>query len=254
MLEHLFYYVYVIHQNAFIALYHFVLTNMMFILLFFCIFYVFNKQNEFVERQTIRPLRRTMQHAPHGAEQGSFGGLPEDIIMATLSRERMKLIGIYIAIAISILACFFFATRVVLYMVTIMWCVGALSVRLMKGDRIEMAKSIQNYSLGYCLILMVIKVMLSLAIGTPMSEWSRALGVSLPSSAAGTISGYLPMMFLIMTFGFPLAYFRVVGQRFSIAHDNEDIAKRRQEVMRTGNQNMLNQYQEEMYRQQNRWM
>ena len=134
-----------------------------------------------------------------------------------------------------------------------MWVIGAISVKLLKGDREEMANKIQNYSLGYCLILIVIKIMISLVIGTPVSEWSRSLGVALPASAAGTLTGYLPMMFLIMTFGFPLAYFRVVAQRYSIAHNNEDVVKRRGEIMRTDNQNMLNQYQDEMYRNQNRW-
>ena len=94
--------------------------------------------------------------------------------------------------------------------------------------------------------------MIGFVIGTPVSEWSRSLGVALPAAASGTLSGYLPMMFLILTFGFPLAYFRVVAQRWSIAHDNEDVVKRREEIMRTGNQNMLTNYQEEMYRNQNR--
>lgn len=249
----IFYLIYVIHENAFITLYRFVLMNIAFVLLFMCILYVFNKQNEIVERETIRPLRRSTGQYPTGPEQEQFGGLSEDIVMATLSKERMKLIGIYIAILVSVLVCFFFATKVVLYMITFMWVIGAISVKLLKGDREEMANKIQNYSLGYCLILIVIKIMISLVIGTPVSEWSRSLGVALPASAAGTLTGYLPMMFLIMTFGFPLAYFRVVAQRYSIAHNNEDVVKRRGEIMRTDNQNMLNQYQDEMYRNQNRW-
>ena len=252
MVTDIFYLIYVIHQNAFIALYHFVITNVAFVILFLSMLYIFNKQNERVERENLRPLRRTMSRAPYGPKPEQFGGLDEDVVMNTLTNERLKLMGTYAAIIISVLICFFFATKVVLYMVTFMWVVGALSVRLLKGDREEMAKTIQNYSLGYCLILVVIKIMISLVIGTPISEWSRSLGVALPASAAGTLSGYLPMMFLILTFGFPLAYFRVVAQRWSIAHDNEDVVKRREEIMRTGNQNMLNNYQEEIFRNQNR--
>lgn len=247
------YLLYVIHQNAFITLYHFVITNLMFVVLLMCIFYVFDKQNENIERETIRPLRRGGNSAPYSPTPAQFGGLANDIVMATLSKERAKLLGMYAAILIAVIACFLFATKVVIYMVTLMWIVGALSVKLLKGDREEMASKIQNYSLGYCLILIVIKIMISMVIGTPVSEWSRALGVSLPTNAAGTLAGYLPMMFLIMTFGFPLAYFRVVAQKYSIAHNNEDISKRREEIMRTGNQNSLNQYQEEMYKNQNRF-
>lgn len=187
-------------------------------------------------------------------EQGQFGGLSDDIVMTTLSKERSKLIGLYIAVLATIIICFLFATKVVLYMITLMWIVGALSVKLMKGDREEMADKIRNYSLGYCLILIFIKIMISLAIGTPISEWSRSLGVALPASAAGTLQGYLPMMFLIMTFGFPLAYFRVVAQRYSMAHENEDVVKRREEIMRTGNQNKLNQFQEDAYKNNNHWL
>ena len=62
------------------------------------------------------------------------------------------------------------------------------------------------------------------------------------------------MMFLIMTFGFPLAYFRVVAQRYSMAHENEDVVKRREEIMRTGNQNKLNQFQEDAYKNNNHWL
>ena len=253
MLSDIFYLIYVIHQNAFIALYHFVITNVAFVALFMCMMYVFNKQNEIVENETLRPMRRTMTHSPYGPKPAQFGGLSDDIVMNTLSTERIKLMGTYLAIILSVLACFFFATKVVLYMITIMWIVGALSVKLLKGDREEMAGKIQNYSLGYCLILIMIKIMISLVIGTPISEWSRSLGVALPASASGTLSGYLPMMFLIMTFGFPLAYFRVVGQKWSLAHNNEDVLKRRGEIMRTGNQNMLNNYQEEVFRNQNRF-
>ena len=140
-----------------------------------------------------------MSRSPYGPKPAQFGGLSDDIVMNTLSTERIKLMGTYLAIIISVLACFFFATKVVLYMITIMWIVGALSVRMLRGDREEMANTIQNYSLGYCLILIMIKIMISLVIGTPMSEWSRSLGVALPASASGTLSGYLPMMFLIMT-------------------------------------------------------
>ena len=253
MIQDLIYLIYVIHQNAFISLYHFVLTNIAFVILFMAIMYVFNQQNAILERQTLRPMRRTMEHYPYGPQPEQFGGLVDDIVMATLSHERLKLIGIYLAIIISVLICFFFATRVVLYMITFMWVVGAISVKFLKGDREEMAAKIQNYSLGYCLLLITIKIMIGFVIGTPMSEWSRALGVSLPAAASGTLSGYLPMMFLIISFGFPLAYFRVVAQRWSIAHDNEDVVKRREEIMRTGNQNTLTNTQEEMFRNQNRF-
>lgn len=252
MIKDIFYLIYVIHQNAFISLYHFVITNVAFVILFMAILYVFNRQNVILERQTLRPMRRTMEHYPYGPQPAQFGGLADDIVMATLSHERLKLIGIYAAIIISVLVCFFFATKVVLYMITFMWVVGALSVKFMKGDREEMANKIQNYSLGYCLILITIKIMIGFVIGTPLSEWSRTLGVALPAAASGTLSGYLPMMFLILTFGFPLAYFRVVAQRWSIAHDNEDVVKRREEIMRTGNQNMLTNSQEEIFRNQNR--
>ena len=252
-ISNVFYLIYVIHQNAFITLYRFVITNISIVLLIMSMLYVFNKRNEIVESETIRPLRRTTGISPTGPEQGQFGGLSEDIIMATLSKERIKLIGLYFSILITALICFFFATKVVLYMTTLMWVVGALSVKLLRGDREEMANKIENYSLGYCLILIMIKIMISLVVGTPISEWSRSLGVALPASAAGTLTGYLPMMFLIMTFGLPLAYFRVVAQRYSIAHNNEDVVKRRGEIMRTGNQNGLNQYQEDMYQNQNRW-
>ncbi len=239
-IENLLYFVYVIHYNAFIVLYHFVLTNIMILIMGFCMFYVFGKKNTLLEQSAIRPYRKSMGTDYYG------NNILDDVVMATLSQERLKIIGVYVAILASTLVCFLFATRVVLYMMTLMWIVGALSVRLMKGDREEMANKIQNYSLGYCLILIMIKIMISLAIGTSMSDWSRSLGVALPASAAGTIQGYLPMMFLIMTFGFPLAYFRVVAQRYSIAHDNEDVVKRREEIMRTGNQNKLvNQYPQE---------
>ena len=251
-LTDIFYLIYVIHQNAFISLLHFVITNIAFVVLLFAMMYVFNAKNAILERETLRPMRRTMEHYPYGPAPEQFGGLADDIVMATLSQERVKLMALYLGIIISTLACFFFATKVVLYMITLMWIVGALSVKMLKGDREEMANKIQNYSLGYCLILILIKVMIGFVIGTPVSEWSRSLGVALPAAASGTLSGYLPMMFLILTFGFPLAYFRVVAQRWSIAHDNEDVVKRREEIMRTGNQNMLTNYQGEMYRNQNR--
>lgn len=243
---------YVIHQNAFISLYHFVVTNVAFVIMFFSILYVFNAQNAIVERETLRPLRRTMEKAPYGPAPAAFGGLEEDIVQGTLSRERLHLITLYGGIILSILACFFFATKVVLYMLTMMWVTGALTVKLMQGDREEMANSIQNYSLGYCGILLLVKLMINFVISTPASDWSRALGVALPPTATATLSGYLPTMFLILTIGFPLMYFRVVAQRWSIAHKNEDVGKRREELMRTGNQNMLTDYQEQQFRNQNR--
>ena len=168
MIQDLIYLIYVIHQNAFISLYHFVLTNIAFVILFMAIMYVFNQQNAILERQTLRPMRRTMEHYPYGPQPEQFGGLVDDIVMATLSHERLKLIGIYLAIIISVLICFFFATRVVLYMITFMWVVGAISVKFLKGDREEMAAKIQNYSLGYCLLLITIKIMIGFVIGTPM--------------------------------------------------------------------------------------
>lgn len=250
----LLYFIYVIHQNAFVSLYYFVITNMAFVLLLFCMLYVFNVKNTIAERETIRPIRRHMGQAPYRPSQQKWGGLDEDIVLMTLSKERSKLIGFYIAILISAFICFFFATKVVLYMLTAMWVVGALSVKLLEGDQKEMADKIENYALGYCLILIVIKIMISLVVGTPMSEWSRSLGVALPAAASGTISGYLPMMFMILTLGYPLAYFRVVAQRYSIAKDNKNVGQRRGEIMRTANQDMLHQHQEDMYRNQyNRW-
>lgn len=252
LLEDIFYLVYVIHQNAFISLYRFIITNIAFVITFMAMMYVFNNQNLILEKETLRPMRRSMEHYPYAPRPAQFGGLADDIVMATLSTERLKLIALYVAIVLSMLACFFFATKVVLYMLALMWVTGALSVRLMKGDREEMGNKIQNYSLGYCLILLLIKIMIGFVVGTPAAEWSRSLGVALPAAASGTLSGYLPMMFLVLTFGFPLAYFRVVAQRWSIAHDNEDVVKRREELMRTGNQNMLTNYQEEMFRNQNR--
>lgn len=252
MIQDMLYLLYVVHQNAFISLYHFVITNLAFVIMFMALMYVFNTQNAILERENLRPMRRTMEHAPYGPSPANVGGLADDIVMATLSHERLKLIGLYAGIIVAILVCFFCATRVVLYMLTLMWVIGALSVKLLKGDREDMASKIQNYSLGYCLILLVVKLMISFVVGTPMSEWSRSLGVALPAAASGTLSGYLPMMFLILTFGFPLAYFRIVAQRWSIAHGNEDVNKRREEIMRTGNQNMLTNYQDEQYRNQNR--
>lgn len=247
-----FYMLYVIHQNAFVTLSHFVITNLAFVIMFVAIMYVFNSQNEFVEKRTLRPMRRTMEQYPYGPRPAEVGGLADDIVQNTLTKERIHLIGLYAAIIVTILLCFFMATRVVLYMLTMMWVVGALSVKLMRGDREEMAETIQKYSLGYCLILMLIKVMINFIVSTPASEWSRALGVALPQSTAATISGYLPTMFLILTIGFPIMYFRVVAQRWSIAHNNEDVGKRREEIMRTSNQNMLTDTQEQAFRNQNR--
>ncbi len=252
-LSDLFYFIYVVHRNAFVAFGHFIVTNLAFAILFFCILYVFNRQNVIVERETIRPIRRTLSSSPHRTEQSQWGGEPDDIVLSSINKMRFRLIVTYAAIILSILICFFFATRVVLYMLTAMWVVGALSVLLLKGDRKEMADNIQNWSLGYCLVLIVIKIMISLVIGTPVGEWSRSLGVALPASAAGTLSGYLPMMFLIMTLGIPLAYFRVVAQKYSIAKDNEDVTKRRAEIMRTGNQNRLHEWSEEMYKSREYW-
>ena len=252
-LREIFYMLYVIHQNAFVTLSHFVITNLAFVIMFAAILYVFNWQNEFVERRTLRPMRRTMEQYPYGPRPAQVGGLADDIVQNTLTKERLHLIGLYAAIIVSILICFFMATKVVLYMLTIMWVIGALSVKLMEGDREEMAGVIQNYSLGYCAILIMVKIMINFVVSTSASEWSRALGVALPQATAATISGYLPTMFLILTIGFPLMYFRVVAQRWSIAHKNEDVNKRREEVMRTSNQNMLTDTQEQMFRNQNRF-
>lgn len=250
-LESLIYYIYIIHQNAAVAVYHFLLTNLAFCLLLFCMFYVFNKQNILVERETIRPIRRSMSSSPYHPQQKQWGGLSEDIVLATLSKERIKLIALYGVIFGTILICFFFATTVVLYMITAMWIVGALSVRLMEGDRKEMSESIQNYSLGYTIMLILLKILIGIVVNTPASEWSRSLGVTLPASAVGTLSGYLPMMFLIMTFGIPLAYFRVVAQKWTIAKNNKDVSRRRSEIMRTGNQDMLQSYDDMMYKNNN---
>lgn len=249
-LKEIFYFIYVIHQNAFITLGYFVMTNVAFVILMLCMLYVFNFQNTFVEKETLRPLRRQMTKDPYRMEQGRWGGLDEDIILSTLSKERLTLIRNYAIILALILICFFFATRVVLYMITMMWIVGVISVYMLKGDRKEMADNIEKYSMGYCAILIVLKIMIQLVIGTPMSEWSRSLGVALPASAMGTLSGYLPMMFLIITIGTPLMYLKTVGQRYSIAKDNEDVVKRRGEIMRTSNQDMLNNYQEDFYKTQ----
>lgn len=249
----LMYLIYVIHQNAFVTLSHFVITNLAFVIMFAAIMYVFNAQNFFVEKRTLRPLRRSMEKYPYGPRPAEVGGLADDIVQNTLTKERLHLIGLYAAIIGTILLCFFMATKVVLYMLTMMWVTGALSVKLMEGDREEMADTIQKYSLGYCLILMLVKVMINFVVSTPASEWSRALGVALPQTTAATLSGYLPTMFLILTVGFPLMYFRVVAQRWSMAHNNEDVSKRREEVMRTSNQNMLTDTQNEMFRNQNRF-
>ena len=246
------YTLYVIHQNAFISLYHFVLTNLAFVVMFAAILYVFNAQNFIVEKRTLRPVRRSMEKFPYGPKPAQVGGLADDIVQNTLSKERINLIGLYAAIIVTILLCFFMATKVVLYMLTLMWVVGAISVKIMEGDREEMANTIQKYSLGYCLLLLLVKLMINFVVSTPASDWSRALGVALPQTTAATLSGYLPTMFLILTVGFPLMYFRVVGQRWSIAHKNEDVSKRREEVMRTSNQNMLTDTQEQMFRNQNR--
>lgn len=244
---------YVIHQNAFVTLSHFVVTNLAFMIMFVAILYVFNSQNAYVEKRTLRPMRRTMEQYPYGPKPAQMGGLADDIVQNTLSKERMNLIILYAAILVTALLCFFMATKVVLYMLTMMWVTGALSVKLMKGDQEEMAETIQKYSLGYCLILMLVKVMITFVVSTPTSDWSRALGVALPATTASTLSGYLPTMFLILTIGVPLMYFRVVAQRWSIAHNNEDVSKRREEIMRTSNQNMLTDTQEQMFRNQNRF-
>lgn len=248
------YLLYVIHQNAITTLSHFVITNVTFIILLAAILYVFNVQNKFVERTTLRPLRRTMSHYPYGPKPAQVGGLAEDIVQNELSGERLRLLKLYAAIIATILLCFFMATKIVLYMLTIMWVVGVVSIHEMKGDQEEMANTIQKYSLGYCLILMLLKLMINFVVATPASDWSRALGVALPQTAAATISGYLPTMFMILTVGIPIMYFRVVAQRWSIAHKNEDANKRRDEIMRTSNQNMLSdaEQQDLAFRNQNR--
>ncbi len=245
------YFIYAIHQNALVSLGYFLMTNLAFAIMIFCMVYVFDKQNVIVERETVRPIRRVFANSPSHPQPSQWGGLDDDIVLSSVNKARAKLILTYFFILASALICFFFATRVVLYMLTAMWVVGALSVLILKGDRKEMSDAIQNWSLGYCLILIMIKVMISLVIGTPVSEWSRSLGVALPASAQGTLTGYLPMMFLILTIGTPLAYFRVVGQKYVMAKDNEDVTKRRAELMRTGNQNKLHQWSEDMYKHQN---
>ena len=245
------YFIYVIHQNALVSFGHFLMTNLAFAILLFCVVYVFDRQNIFVERTTVRPMRRIFATGQGHPERSQWGGDDDDIVLSTVNKARANLILTYLAILVTILICFFFATRVVLYMITLMWVVGAASVFLLKGDRKEMADMIQNWSLGYCLILIALKVMIALVIGTPVSEWNRSLGVSLPATAAGTLTGYLPMMFLIMTIGTPVAYFRSVGQKYIMAKDNDDVSKRRSELMRTGNQNDLHQWSEEMYKHQN---
>ena len=100
-------------------------------------------------------------------------------------------------------------------------------------------------------MLILLKILIGIVVNTPASEWSRSLGVTLPASAVGTLSGYLPMMFLIMTFGIPLAYFRVVAQKWTIAKNNKDVSRRRSEIMRTGNQDMLQNYDDMMYKNNN---
>ena len=249
------YLIYVIHQNAITTLLHFVITNIAFLIMFAAILYVFNTQNSIIEETTLRPQRRTMEHYPYGPKAEKVGGLAEDIVQNTLTEERLSLLKLYVVIIVSILLCFFVATKVVLYMLTLMWVVSVISIRELKGDQQEMAETIQKYSLGYCLILMLVKIMIKFIVSTSASDWSRALGVALPPTTAATLSGYLPTMFMILTIGIPIMYFRVVAQRWTIAHKNEDVSKRREEIMRTSNQNMLSdaEQQNNAFRNQNRF-
>ena len=178
----------------------------------------------------------------------TFEGLADNIVALTLNKERLKLIGLYATITILLVISFLYATEIILYMSVLMWVVGAFSVWLLKGDRKEMATTIENYSLGYFVSLLLLKIIISILIGTPVSSWSRSFGVSLPSNATGTITGYLPMLYMILTVGIPFAYFKLVGQRYMITKDNRDVNERRGELLRTGNANKLNHYEEEYYK------
>ena len=247
-LKEFIYLFYAWNHNALISIMYFLKINWAFALYFMSAIYVFDKRSTILEKETIKPFRRTLTPESKPILPHSFEGLADNIVAITLNKERLNLIARYAVISLLLIINFFYSTEVILYMTVLMWIVGAISVWLLKGDRKEMATTIENYALGYLFGLLLLKIMISIVVGMPMSSWSRSFGVALPSNATGTITGYLPMLYMILTVGIPFAYFKLVGQRYLITKDNRDIEERRAELLRTGNANQLSNYEEDYYK------
>lgn len=241
-LHDLLYYLYVIHMNAFWSLVHFLSLNLIFVVTLLSMGYIFLHRIEINSDSTYRPVRRVSHYMPENAPRRI------EPISLEMSKGATKVVAKYLFLIALFILTFLTTTKAVLYLGTCMWLIGAIAVWRLEGERKEFAQTTEDQIMTYCGSLLMIKAVIFLLVGVPASEWSRALGVALPPAAAGTIVGYLPIMFMTAVIGVPMNFLRLVWQRYSVTKDNRSIPDRQAEIMRTANQSEVDpaRFQREM--------
>lgn len=127
-----------------------------------------------------------------------------------------------------------------LYLGAAMWALGAIATIALPNERENIIRRTQYFITAYS-SLVGFKVFTFFINNIPLSEWGRALGVSLHDAFGMTAMNYIEVMFFILAFGIPASYFIYIGQLFFTFRSNVDIRVRTQQIIRTGEQRSVEQ-------------
>src|SRR5690606_6497554 len=131
-----------------------------------------------------------------------------------------------------------FLTDMFLYMGAIMWVLGAIATIVLPNERENIVRRTQFFILAYSSMI-GFKLFMFFVNNIPLSEWGRALGISLHEAFQMTAINYLSTLFWLLAIGIPFSYAIYLGHMHFVYRSNVDARERTQQILRTGPQRTI---------------
>lgn len=148
---------------------------------------------------------------------------------------QLRALAFHAAVFLYWLIASHFLVDMFLYFGAGMWLLGSVAAKALPNESEGIIRRTQYFVTAYS-SLVGFKVFTFFLNNIPLSEWGRALGVSLHGAFGMTAMNYLEVMFFVMAFGIPASFVVYIGQLFFTFRSKIDAETRTKQLIRTGQQ------------------
>lgn len=230
------------HYNAAVTLYWFVLSNIAIVILATAMLFIYKWRMKFQTQLATKLTKRRFNNEDIDDASTQIATYDED----TLNGKKKVLLVKYAVYVVVIAAATVISSPAILYSTTLMWTMGALSVRFLKGDREELSQTVETYTVAYVGAIMLIEILLWFNTGvSAIGSTSLHKNPSAPATTSA-VMGYLPMARDYIAAIVPILYGKTIWEYWQKYSAGEIFEKEMSRQMRTGNQKK--KHEEENYR------
>lgn len=109
-----------------------------------------------------------------------------------------------------------FGTKWILPAVSAMWCMGAITSTVIKEKRESTAKETKYAILGFCLLILLYRLVLQQIAPISSSQLGASLDITIPSSTGIAATGLLQQMLVWISIMTPVGFLIFCAQKFRV--------------------------------------